>query len=366
MSLRISSLLPYFSRKANEVKQNPELIKTKNEKISFYAQREKPYNYVQKTRFDETMGLILLKSKWSREQFKEKHNWDKQNSKENILIFLNTIPNEKFLKIAKMALSVSEGQEKEKWIRELETNRLPSGDKLKELKEIVADIQLGAYKVVVNHAGTVEGYAVAPLAKAIVINRFRPLFQAASALFVEEETKHSLLFLDYQKEKLDDERRDSKSTSKQFNLFRLMVPFSPGGSSFLALAVEIVGGAFFEFFANHENTSEPLFKAMCKEIYENDEKHHMDICENFYKILHDKETQTWFGKWYENERNKWAMWSIAKQVYGGETKEDHYLIRAVRAFGIEPKEFFEHVNQKLLERFERIGHKIDPSLLPKF
>ena len=74
--------------------------------------------------------------------------------------------------------------------------------------------------------------------------------------------------------------------------------------------------------------------------------------------------QSYLGSKWEEFRNKQMFKSIAKQVYGKQAGVDHYLIRATQALGIPPKDLFKHISSKVKDRFERIGHKIDESLLP--
>ncbi len=325
-------------------------------------------NFVIKSKYDELAKKILENSDrthWTRDSFRKEVNWDSHDVKQNILQTLNSLPSYELRDTAIMAISVSDGSEKDSLINSLMEKGLPTGAELEKLKGLIADIQFDAFKTITNHALTAEQLAVAPLSKAIVFTKARPLFQELSSQFVDDEGRHSHIFQDYLTEKLGGERKDSKSVVRDFDLFSLIVPIMPAGSVFLGLAVETVGGAFFEFFANHPKTPDPLFKAMCSAIYSRDEERHMDICETLYKALHDKENQGYLGSKWEEFRNKQMFRSIAKQVYGKQAGMDHYLMRSTQALGIDPKDLFKHISSRVKDRFARIGHKVDESLLPK-
>ena len=87
-----------------------------------------------------------------------------------------------------------------------------------------------------------------------------------------------------------------------------------------------------------------------------DEKRHMDLCVAMYNELFRD------GSKWEQLRNKTALKVILKSVYG-DKNDDHHLIQAFRAFGVESQTLYRHIVVRLSEQLARIGLFVKPEEL---
>ncbi len=87
-----------------------------------------------------------------------------------------------------------------------------------------------------------------------------------------------------------------------------------------------------------------------------DETRHMDLCVAMYNEIFRK------GGKSERFRNQVALKMLMKSVYGDKT-EDHHLIQAFRAFGIEPEILYGHVVNRLSWQLGRISMYVRPERL---
>ena len=132
--------------------------------------------------------------------------------------------------------------------------------------------------------------------------------------------------------------------------------FMPGAGLFLAVIVEVIGAATLEFFGNEKYMPDSLFCNICKTISVQDETRHMDLCVAMYNELFRK------GHRWERFRNNLALKVIIKSIYGDKT-DDHHLIQAFRAFGIESELLYQHVTCRLSEQLARISVYVEPERL---
>jgi hypothetical protein len=79
----------------------------------------------------------------------------------------------------------------------------------------------------------------------------------------------------------------------------------------------------------------------------------MDLCVGIYNELFRTGT-----KW-ERMRNNFALKTIMKSVYGDKT-EEHQLIQAFRAFGIESDVLYGHLVKQLSKQLARISLYVEP------
>lgn len=260
---------------------------------------------------------------------------------------IDSLSDDELLALAKQALPVVEDYPPSK-LRTLETHGLPKSKRTRAaLKETIVERQFQALYDITNHALVAEQSSVAPLSKGIVRYSRYPRLQEAITTFVRDEAKHSGIFEKYMHEKLGGQEKVSKDTVVAFKAFSQLAKASPAASVFLALAVETVGGSFFEFFKDH--APDPLFREMCRKIYENDERRHMEIVTDLYNEHYRKG-----GRW-EEMRNNNAMKAIVYEVYGKSAKPDHYLMQACAAFGVDPQELMDHISKRVEENFAKIG-----------
>jgi hypothetical protein len=87
-----------------------------------------------------------------------------------------------------------------------------------------------------------------------------------------------------------------------------------------------------------------------------DETRHMDLCVAIYNEFYRK------GHKWERFRNNIALKVMMKSVYGDKT-EDHHLIQAFRAFGVESDTLYRHIMRRLSEQLARISMYIEPEKL---
>lgn len=239
----------------------------------------------------------------------------------------------------------------------LQLKQLPENDKdLLRLKDIIVKRQLRALKDIANHALVVEQSAIAPLTMGIIhYKRYREI-QEAMTTFIRDEAKHSATFRRFLVEKLEAKEYISALLIKGANRYMWLARFMPATGMFLAVIVEIIGAAYLEFFADEKYMPDKLFYSICKTISTQDEKRHIDLCVAMYNELFRK-ANTW-----ERIRNKMALKKIMKSVYG-DKDENHHLIQAFRAFGVESSVLYKHIVNHLSTKLTRIGMYIEPETL---
>lgn len=220
-------------------------------------------------------------------------------------------------------------------------------DALAAMKTAIADRQFQALVDITNHALGTEQMSVAPLTTAVRTYKHDPTIQHAMTAFINDEAKHAHLFERYMREKLGGEVVLSKSVEQRFDGLGLVSSRMPAVGVFSVLAVEAIGGAFFDFFGRH--CSEPLFRDLCKTIYEWDEQRHMRICQDLYN-------EKWrrLNRW-ERFRNNRNMQIMVSQLYKEHQQPDHYLMQACQAFGQPPDALMRHVDANLKQAFQAIG-----------
>jgi len=233
--------------------------------------------------------------------------------------------------------------------RILESNSLPEGQQeLQQIKELVLNRQLRGLKDIANHALVVEQSAIAPLTMGIIHYKRHREIQEALTTFIRDEAKHSATFRRFLVEKLEAKEFISDILIKGANRYMWIARFMPGVGLFLAVIVEAIGAAYLEFFAREDIMPDKLFRSICQTISQQDEKRHMDLCADMYNELFR------VGRRWERLRNNIALKMIMKSVYGDKT-DDHHLIQAFRAFGVESDTLYNHVMDRLSAQLARIN-----------
>ncbi len=239
----------------------------------------------------------------------------------------------------------------------LGTANLPGDPKdLSLIKDLILKRQLRGLKDLANHALVVEQSAIAPLTMGIIhYKRYREI-QEAMTTFINDEAKHSATFRRYLVEKLEAREFISAILIKGATRYMWLARFMPGAGMFLAVIVEVIGAATLEFFGNKRYMPDSLFCSICQTISMQDEKRHMDLCVAMYNELFRK------GDRWERIRNKGALKVILKSVYGDKT-DDHHLIQAFRAFGVDSEMLYQHVTNRLSQQLARISMYVEPERL---
>lgn len=220
------------------------------------------------------------------------------------------------------------------------------------LKDLIWKRQLRGLKDIANHALVVEQSAIAPLTMGIIHYKRHREIQEAMTTFINDEAKHSATFRRFLVEKLEAKEFISDILIKGANRYMWLARLTPSTGFFLAVIVEAIGAASLEFFGNEKYMPDKLFCSICKTIAEQDEKRHMDLCVATYNELYRKGTS------WERFRNKTALKKILKSVYGDKT-EDHHLIQAFRAFGVESEFLYRHITKRLSQQLARISLYVD-------
>ncbi len=239
----------------------------------------------------------------------------------------------------------------------LQSKQIPADDKdLLRLKDLILKRQLRGLKDIANHALVVEQSAIAPLTMGIIhYKRYREI-QEAMTTFIRDEAKHSATFRRFLVEKLEAKEYISDILIKGANRYMWLARFMPATGMFLAVIVEIIGAAYLEFFANEKYMPDKLFRSICETISTQDEKRHIDLCVAMYNELFRKATA------WERVRNKMALKKIMQSVYGDKT-DDHHLIQAFRAFGVESDALYNHIMNRLSTHLARISMYVEPKTL---
>ena len=244
--------------------------------------------------------------------------------------------------------------------RTLQSKKVPGDPKdLARLKDLILMRQIRGLKDIANHALVVEQSAIAPLTMGIIhYKRYREI-QEAMTTFINDEAKHSATFRRFLVEKLEAKEYISASLIKGTSRYMWLARFMPGVGLFLAVIVEAIGAAYLEFFGNEKYMPDSLFCSICKTISMQDEKRHMDLCVAMYNELFRKGTRR------ERFQNRVALKVIMKSVYGGRT-EDHHLIQAFRAFGVESDILYKHIVGRLSQQLARISMYVEPERILEF
>lgn len=224
---------------------------------------------------------------------------------------------------------------------------------LSRLKDLILKRQLRALKDIANHALVVEQSAIAPLTMGVIHYRRHREIQEAMTTFINDEAKHSATFRRFLVEKLEAKEYISGKLIKGAGRYMWIARFMPGAGMFMAVIVEAIGAAYLEFFGNEKYMPDKLFCKISQTISMQDEKRHMDLCVAMYNELFRKGTKA------ERLRNQLALKMLMKSVYGDKT-EDHHLIQAFRAFGIESEILYNHVADRLSHQLARISMYVGP------
>lgn len=244
--------------------------------------------------------------------------------------------------------------------RIIQNNNLPTDPKdISRLKDLILKRQLHGLKDIANHALVVEQSAIAPLTMGIIHYKRHREIQEAMTTFINDEAKHSATFRRFLVEKLGAREYISPTLIKGANRYMWLARFMPGAGLFLAVIVEAIGAAYLEFFGNEKYMPDKLFCSICKTISVQDESRHMDLCVAMYNELFRK------GNSIERFRNKIALKTMMKAVYGDKT-EDHHLIQAFRAFGVESEILYQQIFSRLSQQLARISLYIEPEKLISF
>lgn len=232
-----------------------------------------------------------------------------------------------------------------------------------EIKEALVDKWFWALKVITNHAAGAEQLAVSPLG--LLLHEFKkdPSIQLAATTFLRDEAMHGELFRHFLDKNLGGMVIVSKAQVDDFNMFEHIFPLlTKEGTLFLALAIEVIGTSFFEFFA--KNSPDPHLAKICKQIAEVDEKRHIMFCENLYNEFRDSKKRTHFGKAWELFRNKQLVRQIGKQIYKQQTNPNEPFMQAISSLGLNPKRLLTYTFKRLEEEFAKIGFVLDSSAIP--
>jgi hypothetical protein len=242
----------------------------------------------------------------------------------------------------------------------MQSKNLPKDPKdLSRLKNLILKRQLRGLKDICNHALVVEQSAIAPLTLGIIHYKRHREIQEAMTTFINDEAKHSATFRRYLAEKLEAREYISANLIKGAEHYMWLARLMPGAGMFLAVLVEAIGAAFLEFFGNEDYMPDSLFYSICHTISVQDERRHMDLCVAMYNELY------WKGHRWERIRNHLALKVIMKSVYGDKS-EDHPLIQAFSAFGVDSNTLYKHIAGRLSEQLVRINMYIEPERLLEF
>lgn len=241
--------------------------------------------------------------------------------------------------------------------RTLLSESLPTDPKdFSRLIDLVLKRQLRGLKDIANHALVVEQSAIAPLTMGIIHYKRHREIQEAMTTFINDEAKHSATFRRFLVEKLEAKEFISAKLIKGASRYMWLARFMPGAGMFLAVIVEVIGAATLEFFGNEKYMPDRLFCSICKTISLQDEKRHMALCVAMYNELFRK------GNRLEQYRNSLTLKVLLKSVYGDKT-DDHHLIQAFRAFGVESDVLYQHVVRRMSQELARIGMYVEPARL---
>lgn len=238
--------------------------------------------------------------------------------------------------------------------RTLDTKLIPSESKdLARLKDLLLKRQLRGLKDIANHSLVVEQSAIAPLTMGLIHYKRHREIQEAMTTFVNDEAKHSATFRRFLVEKLGAKEFVSDTLIKGAEKYMWIARLMPGAGMFLAVMVEAIGASYLEFFGKEEYMPDRLYSSICQTITDQDEARHLDLCVGIYNELYRK------GTWWERKRNHIALKVMMKAVYG-DKNDDHHLIQAFRAFGVESDILYRHIAGRLSQQLARVGVYMEP------
>lgn len=241
----------------------------------------------------------------------------------------------------------------------LKNNSIPQDtEKVLLIQDLIVKRQLRGLKDLANHSLVVEQSAIAPLTMGIIHYKRHREIQEAMTTFINDEAKHSATFRRFLVEKLKAKEFISGKLIEGANKYMWVSRFLPGTGLFMAVIVEAIGAAYLEFFGMEKYMPDKLFCSICKTISEQDEKRHLDLCVAMYNELFRKGTRL------ERIRNTITLKTMLKTVYGDKT-EDHHLIQAFRAFGVESNLLYDHIVNRLSQQLARISMYVEPNYLLK-
>ncbi len=222
--------------------------------------------------------------------------------------------------------------------------------------ELIHQRQVRGLKDIANHALVVEQSAIAPLTVGIIHYKRRREIQEAMTTFVNDEAKHSAVFRRFMADRLKAGERVPQAIIRGGDRYLWLARFLPSAAVFLAVIVEAIGGAYLEFFAKEGHMPDPLFRSICQTIAERDERRHQDLCAETYNELYRTGTR------WEQWRNRLALKVLMQSAYGDKT-EDHHLIQAYRAFGLDSSGPYHFIAGRLSEQLARVGMYTSPAEL---
>jgi hypothetical protein len=220
--------------------------------------------------------------------------------------------------------------------------------------QLIQQRQVRGLKDIANHALVVEQSAIAPLTVGIIHYKRRREIQEAMTTFVNDEAKHSAVFRRFMVDRLEASERVPQAIIRGGDRYLWLARFLPSAAVFLAVIVEAIGGAYLEFFGKDDNMPDPLFRSICRTIAERDEKRHQDLCAETYNELYRTGTR------WEQQRNRFALRVLMQSAYGDKT-EDHHLIQACRAFGLDSRRPYHFIADRLSEQLSRVGTYMSPA-----
>ena len=112
----------------------------------------------------------------------------------------------------------------------------------------------------------------------------------------------------------------------------------------------------FKMGTSEKYMPDGLFCNICKTISMQDERRHMDLCVDMYNELFRKGTR------WERFQNNMALNMLMRSVYG-DKNEDHHLIQAFRAFGVQSEVLYQHVMHSLSKQLARVSVYVEPEKL---
>jgi len=304
-------------------------------------------------RQDQTLELSRLTDHLSQiqrdiEQLKAQNKIESEKLKAKVRIELHSIEPQVLIDLE---------ETRELVLRTLLSKNLPGDLKdLSRLKDLILKRQLRGLKDIANHALVVEQSAIAPLTMGIIHYKRHREIQEAMTTFIRDEAKHSATFRRYLVEKLEAKEFISAILIKGAGRYMWLARFMPGAGLFLAVIVEVIGAAYLEFFGKEEYMPEKLFCSISKTISMQDETRHMDLCVDMYNELFRT------GRRWERYRNNVALKVLLKSVYG-DKNEDHHLIQAFRAFGVESELLYRHITSRLSQQLARVSMYVEPERL---
>lgn len=311
----------------------------------------------------EFIALVTKAEKPDRQWDLDSFNW-KQNISENLRTYLVHLDEERFFNEVLMALPYCSSYPRDKK-EQIFHKGLPSKDSRERdlLIETLVKERILALKIWAQHISAMEQLAVAPLSGPVKEYRRYPAVQETAAKIIFDESKHGRTVATYLNDMLHSKIEVYQEDANEYERYLSLTKFMPGASVLLALIVETVGNAFFKHIA--KKSPEPLLGDICRMITERDEQFHIDSCKTLYQMVHDSEKQTRFGKYWEELRNKVALWVIARKIYAKNLDPKNPLFPALAVLGIDSKELLGNIKTDLTNSLGSVGIKVNPAIFPK-